>query len=155
LYALHYSLGVYFFKDFQMADADIPTEPEPAPVPDYIATLDELLSSTEATAKKESDDRSVVRQISEPNAMALRTKLLEWASLGFPDAYEILSITLVPPRVCTDGQVRTKFDYLTYLLGMQLGDQLRIVEQKLPGMLLSYSTPGDRVCIHVTRAQSS
>ncbi len=134
-----------------MADADIPTEPEPAPVPDYIATLDELLSSTEATAKKESDDRVLVQQISNPNPTSLRVKLLEWAGAGFPDAYEILSITLVPPRVCTDGQSRTRFEYMNYLLGMQLGDQLRIVEQKLPGMLLSYSTPGDRIRVHVTK----
>ncbi len=136
-------------------NADIPTEPIPDPVPSYIATLEELQSSTEAIAKKESDDRVLAQQIAEPNPTALRTKLLEWAGAGFPDAYEVLSITLVSPSVCTDGQVRTKFDYLTYLLGMQLGDQLRIVEQKLPGMMLSYSTPGDRVRVHVSRVQSS
>ena len=129
-------------------------EPEVEPSP-YIATLAELLSSTEAVAKKESDDRFLVRQISEPNPVSLRTKLLEWAGLGFPDAYEILSIVLVPPSVCADGQVRTKFEYFNYLLGTQLGDHLRVLEQKLPGMLLSYSTPDNRVCVHVTKGQSS
>jgi len=143
-----------FYQKFQMAEepnADIPTEPVPEPVPSYIATLEELITSTEAITRKENDDRILVQQISNPNPTSLRVKLLEWAGAGFPDAYEILSIVLVPPSVCADGQVRTKFEYVNYLLGMQLGDQLRILEQRLPGMMLSYSTPGSRICVHVAK----
>jgi len=137
-----------------MGDEPVPEEPVPEPSP-YIATLDELIGSAEATLKKESDDRALVQQISNPNPASLKTKLLEWASVGFPSAYEIISISLVPPSVCTDGQVRTKFDYVNYLLGMQLGDQLRVLETKLPGMALSYSTPDSRVCVHVSRGQTA
>ena len=127
---------------------------EPVPSP-YITTLDELIGSAEATLKKESNDRALVQQISNPNPESLKTKLLEWASVGFPSAYEIISISLVPPSVCTDGQVRTKFEYVNYLLGMQLGDQLRVLETKLPGMALSYSTPDSRICVHVSKGQTA
>jgi len=140
-------------------DQEIPAEEtvevEPAPENPYIATLDELIASSEATIKKENDDKIAIRQISNPNPMSLKTKLLEWASLGFPAAYEIISITLIPPTICSDGQIRSKFEYLSYLLGMELGPQLRIIEQKLPGMALSYSTPDNRIRIHVSKVPSS
>ncbi len=132
-------------------------QPEPTTVPEnpYIVTLEELVGSTEAVQKKESDDRTLTQQISSPNSASLRAKLLEWASLGFPAAYEIISITITPPQVCSDGQQRNKFQYVNYLLGMELGDQLRIVEAKLPGMSLSYSTPDSRVKIHVSKVEST
>jgi hypothetical protein len=123
----------------------------PPPEPSYIMTLEQLVASQEALVSKESNDRASVTTFVNPDPGTVRTRLLQWASLGFPNIFVLLSVDLAPPPVCLDGVARSGFQYIQYLTGTSLSDHVRALEQKLPGMSLSYSTPGIAVCIHVTK----
>jgi hypothetical protein len=114
-------------------------------------TLEQLVASQEALASKESEDRSLVTTFVNPDSTGLRTRLLQWASLGFPNIFVVQSVSLSPPAVCLDGGVRSGFEYIHYLTGTSLSDHVRALEEKLPGMSLSYSTPGNMIQIHVSK----
>lgn len=130
-----------------------PTEvvPTPEPTPVYIITLDELKATQQAISRKENVDRATVFRFVEPDPEELKRKLLHWAAAGLPDGFQIISISIEPPQKCMDGQVRTKFEYVEYLLGTTLYQKILLLQAKLPGMILSYSIPDSQVCIHVSK----
>jgi hypothetical protein len=123
----------------------------PEPEKTYIISFDELKASQEALQHKENGDRTLLTQFFNPDASTLTSKLLQWAGLGFPDGHVLFSIDLHVPPVCLDGTSRTAFLYIQYLTGNDVGYFLRILETKLPGMLLSYSTPNSTIRIHVSK----
>lgn len=123
----------------------------PPPEPTHIMTLEELLASQEALVSKETADRTAVSSFVNPDPTFVRTRLLQWAGLGFPDIFVLSALDLTPPTVCIDGASRNAFQYVEYLTGTSLSDHVRVLEQKLPGMSLSYSTPGNALLIHVTK----
>jgi len=122
---------------------------EPSP---YIITLDELKATQAALSHKETVDRSTMFRLVEPDSEDLKRKLLQWAAAGLPDGFQIFSISVEPPQKCMDGQVRTKFEYVEYLLGTTIYEKIVLLQAKLPGMMLSYSLPDSQVCIHVSKA---
>jgi hypothetical protein len=127
----------------------------PAPVVEpnpYIITLEELKATQEALFHKEAIDRSTLFQFVEPDPEELKRKLLHWAAAGLPDGFQITSISVEPPQKCMDGQVRTKFEYVEYLLRTTLYEKVLLLQAKLPGMILSYSLPDSQVCMHVSKA---
>jgi hypothetical protein len=123
----------------------------PPPESTQIMTLEELITSQEALTSKESYDRIAMTQFANPDPTAVRTRLLQWAGLGFPNIFVLLSLELVPPTVCIDGVSRSPFQYVEYLTGTSLSDHVLVLQQKLPGMALSYSTPGNNIRIHVSK----
>lgn len=124
---------------------------DPPPNP-YIMTIDELQSTQEALKNKETLDRSTIFRLVEPDVEELKKRLIQWASLGFPDAFMLFSVAITPPLQCIDGAVRPIFQYIEYLLSSTLHDKLQALQTKLPGMVLSYSLPVNQVCIHVSKA---
>lgn len=127
--------------------------PAPAPVESpYIITIDELKATQEALSNKETVDRATLNNFIQPDVENLKKRLLNWASSGFPDGFVIFSLSIQLPNKCLDGEVRDIFNYVNYLLGEPIGQKLQVLNSKLPGMLLSYSFPGDQVCIHVSKS---
>lgn len=135
-----------------------PGEPVPLPVeetgptgPTYIITLDELKTSQQALVRQETVDRIAVSKCMSPDAEELKRRLLQWVSLGLPDGFQIMSTTVTPPQKCSDGVTRPKFEYIEFLLGTTLESKLIALQEKLPGMLLSYSIPDSQLCLHVSK----
>jgi len=137
---------VYTYSDAQIVDPTPVVEPSP-----IIITLDELKATQESIARKESVDKSTVFRFVEPDTEELKKKLLQWASLGMPDAFPIFSVSIEPPSRCLDGEVRSKFDYAQYLLETTLYDKFQILQAKLPGMALSYSLPDTQIYMCVSK----
>lgn len=134
----------------------VPPEPRPGPEPSpFIVTMDELKQTQEAMTAKESEDLSKILVFVNPPPGDVKVKLLQWVSLGFPDSYMLYTVTLNPPALCLDGVSRTPFQYANYLLGMPISEKVRELQEKLPGMLLSYSTPGNSITIHVSKGNST
>jgi hypothetical protein len=123
----------------------------PPPESPYIMTLEQLVATQEALVTKESTDRALVATFVNPDPGMVRTRLLQWASIGFPNIFVLLSVDLSPPSVCLDGVARSRFEYIHYLTTTSLSDHVRALEEKLPGMSLSYSTPGNMIQIHVSK----
>jgi len=118
----------------------------------YILTLTDLLSSHDALIQKEAADKASLSILTNPDASTIKSSLFQWARLGFPNVFPILSITLTVPPVCSDGTTRTFYDYITYVLGHQVGDDMLLLQAKLPGMKLSYSLDWTSITFHVEKA---
>jgi hypothetical protein len=123
------------------------SETPPSP---YIITLDELKATQAALTHKETIDRGRVFHFVEPDSEDLKRKLLHWAASGLPDGFQLSSVSIDPPPKCMDGQVRTTFEYVEYLLGTTLYAKFQTLQAKLPGMSLSYSIVASSVCMHVS-----
>lgn len=123
----------------------------PAP-PAYIITLDELLASQEVLRKKEAEDKMIIDTIDSPNVLDLRAKLLQWATLNFPDAFPVFSVNVNPPQVCSDGVTRGLYDYIQFCSGMSIAEKLKSLEARLQGIQVLNSYSGNTITIHVTKS---
>jgi hypothetical protein len=140
--------GPVYTEAEQLAMNPVPTV-EPSP---YIITLDELKETQEALSHKESLDRSTVIRFVEPDTEELKRKLLQWATVGLPNVFQLFSVSIEPPTRCMDGISRPKFEYIEYLLGTTIYEKFQLLQVKLPGMVLSYSLPDSQLCMHVSKA---
>ena len=124
----------------------------PAPVVEspYIITLEELKASKEALQSKETKDRTMVYQFLEPNNDNVRQRLLDWATLGFPDGYILYSLSIEPPVVCLDGQSRNFVEYIQYLCNSTLVEKIQALNAKLPSMTLTQSVMNFTYSMHVS-----
>jgi hypothetical protein len=123
----------------------------PTPGPFYIITLNELVSSQEVLLKKEANDKIIADTIDNPNVVELRAKLLQWATLGFPDAFAVFSVTVTPPPVCSDGVTRSLYDYIQFCSGVSIADKLTSLQSKLQGIQVLNSYSGNTITIHVSK----
>jgi len=127
--------------------------PAPAPAPSpYIMTLDDLVSSVNTITEKEAQDKQALSILVTPDSTTITNNLYQWAKLGFPAVYPILTISINVPAKCSDGQTRGLYDYMTYVLGHPISDDVPLLQAKLPGMKLSYSLDYTSITFHVEKA---
>ena len=117
----------------------------------YIMTMDELLGSHANILQQEAADKALLTQLSSPNKSTLQPAFVNWTTQGFPNIFILFSMTLSPPQVCADGVTRTMYDYISYLLEMDLGLQIVAFQTNFLGMLMSYTISGTTLNIHVTK----
>ena len=127
--------------------------PAPAPAPSpYIITLDDLISTVNTISEKEAQDKQALSILVTPDSNTITNNLFQWAKLGFPAVYPILSISINVPAKCSDGETRGLYDYMTYVLGHPISDDVPLLQAKLPGMKLSYSLDYTSITFHVEKA---
>lgn len=119
--------------------------------PRPIATLAELTTSHDAILQKETADKAIVSQISNPNRSAIRASLISWTSRGFPSNFQIFSIMVTPPPICSDGVRRTFAEYVPYLLGGSIADELVKLQPQLVDITLSYTISGNILRIQASK----
>lgn len=125
------------------------TEPGPPPM---LIDIAELLSSHAGIKQQEITDRSTLSVLLNPSRDSIRTSMFQWAELGFPPIYILQQLTVTPPAVCSDGVSRSLYDYVTYLLGQDMGAINASIQALCVGVLISYSFQGNTVRIHVSRS---
>ena len=69
------------------------TEPPP-PI-----TIDDVINSVECIKVKENKDKATLESIGNTSNEELKTKLIQWGTVGLPDVYVILKIVIEPPAV--------------------------------------------------------
>ena len=129
-------------------------EPEQIPTePSFLFSVDTLLTEQEKLLQKESEDRTAVSIIDNPNLTELGVKLREWATRGFADAFAIFSVQVNPPEVCSDGVTRNFLQYIDFLCGEPVSARILRLQSKLQGMVItcSYSV-GNDMTFHVSKA---
>jgi hypothetical protein len=126
-----------------------PVDEEPSP---YLITMDELLNSRDVMIAREASDHQTIQYIESPDPIMLKRKLLEWAALGFPDAFSVFTVTISPPEVCSDGIARGLYDYIQFVSGQSLADKMKALEAKLKGISVVNSFSGGTITIHVMKA---
>lgn len=125
----------------------ISTEPIP------LMSLEELLQTSEALKSLEQGDKNKLQSFLNIDQVLIRSRLLTWASLGFPPLYVIYTIQLSNHAICSDGVSRDLLSYMAFLLPeFSLAAAVSDLQSKLPGMSLSYSyTLSNCISIHVSK----
>lgn len=126
-----------------------PTEPAPIPV----ITLEDLLVSQGALQVKEQTDKRNLLTISNPDMSDIRSKLLVWASKGFPETYPILSFGLVAPDHCSDGVARSLNDYIPFCSGKSLNEHIAVLQGYLVGIQVLFLYSNGLLSIVVSRGR--
>jgi hypothetical protein len=107
-------------------------------LPSYITSLEELLNTTGVIRIKEDTDRTSLLSVFQPNAEALKSQLIVWATLGFIPDWAVFRTQINLPSVCSDGQTRLFYDYISYLLGSPIASFLSNLNSQVPGVTFGF-----------------
>lgn len=110
-----------------------------------LITLDALKETVGARTAKEAADRATLIALFDTSQNGLVDKLHAWAGTGFREGYVVLSAPIAVPTVCTDGVVRTLFDYVNFLLGCRLDQQVATLQSNVGGVTFGWSLLNDGV----------
>lgn len=117
-----------------------------------ILSIGDLLNSHEAVSTKEAADRQTVQAFTNPSMDNLRPALYRWASIGFPGAYPLNTVSLTPPSLCADGVSRRFIQYFEYLYASPIEVWLQSLDQMTDGMIFTFSHDNiGSLTLHVTR----
>jgi len=119
--------------------------------PVYIATIDQLVTQQSLALQQEATDRAALLPLTNPGSYGFTPALQAWASAGFPALGALITITLNPPSPCSDGTTRTSCDYVSYLIGKDLGVATVDLDSKFLGITISYVLQGTTLQLCATR----
>lgn len=122
----------------------------PPPPPD-IVTFAELAIDSQVILAKESADKAILESIGLQSAQGLKPKLVEWFMKGCPNAYPILSVSVQPPEICSDGESRNITDYIAFCSGGTIQDHVAVLNAKLLDIYVSFSYDGTNISIVVSK----
>jgi hypothetical protein len=130
----------------------VATQPE-GTAPLDILTLDDILNEQVVKQQKEDADRQTLLSIATQSTQDLKPILVQWATRGFPAAYPIHHINIVPPSFCVDGVERSLYDYIVYLTGKPIQEHVSELSSKFQGMAIGFANMGNgTIAIVVSRA---
>ena len=117
-------------------------------------SLAQLQETATGIAMQESLDRASLSPFTSPDLTSLNPTLLQWTSLGFPDTFVLLSFTITPLPVCSDGVSRNFYDYISYLIGNDLSAQTQLFQENFVDISCAYSTSGNTLVINISKASN-
>lgn len=136
-------------EPISMSDLQQAAPAEEAPV--QTISMADILNATEVVLQKETVDRVALQSIESISFDTLRTSLIRWASLGFPNAYTIHEIPISPPSVCSDGNARNLADYIIFLTGKPIQDHVASLQARILDIDVSFAYTGSSILIVVTK----
>ena len=131
--------------------AYIPT-PAPAPAPAPPLSLSDILAAGDLLVQKEAADKATLESIGAMTMAELRSYLIVWGRIGFPNAHVISSFTMILPGVCSDGVTRSLGDYIVFCSGKTLSEHIEVLQAKVtPDIQFGFADFGGTIGIVVTR----
>jgi len=120
--------------------------------PTYIMTMDQLVEYHDTTKQSEDSDKATLNVLLNPGSGDIQTKLMEWASVGFPHEYGVLTMPLIRPMPCTDGIARSMLSYISYITKSDIMTLVVNYQSYFQGMQFSYTINGNTVFLNVSKA---
>ncbi len=115
-------------------------------------SIDDLINSQEVIIAKENEDRIVCLNFAQMSIDSIKTNLYSWASVGFPPAYLVSSLSVTPPAVCSDGVTRNLVEYYEWLISMTITEWLDSMNAKVSGMYFTFSHNGNStINLHINK----
>jgi len=116
--------------------------------PVYLFTIDQLVTQHSLALQQEATDRSALLPLTSPTSYGYTSALQSWASDGFPPLGTLITITLNPPSPCSDGTTRTVYEYVSYLIGKDLGAATVALDAQFLGITIAYVLQANtlRIC---------
>ncbi len=127
----------------------VPEPVFPTPEPEPPLAIEDLLNDVAVLQQKEAADKSALDAI---GGLSLRGKLVTWATLGFPNAWTVHELSVVPPAQCSDGVSRSLADYIQFVSGKTLAEHVATLQTRVTGITVSYAWTGSAILIVVTKA---
>jgi hypothetical protein len=126
--------------------------PAPAPAPAPV-TLADILAATELITQKETADKARLDAIGGISADTLRTALIQWGVLGFPNAWVLHMLTIAPPQICSDSVVRSLEDYIQFCSGKTIAEHVAALQEKVASedITLGFANLSGSIAVTVTR----
>ena len=139
-----------------MAESEIPASVmmpivAPAPPPAPISITD-ILNDVAIIQQKEAADKGTLDSIGAETHDSLRSKLVTWATLGFPNAYTLMEVSVTPPAQCSDGVARGLADYIVFCSGKTIQEHVALLQAKLDGITVSFANLGYAIAVVVSKA---
>lgn len=134
--------------DISGTPIDISDLPAPAPAP---ISINDILSSVEVLEQKEAADKGILEGIGAITFETLKSKLIQWAKTGFPNAYEIYQVNITPPNVCSDGVTRDLATYIQFCSGKTITEHVEVLQNKVTDMTISFANMGTYIAIVVSK----
>lgn len=125
--------------------------PYGTPVPPPTISMADILAATELVAKKEEEDRTALNGISAIPFDTLKSTLIRWAAIGFPNAYVIYEVPITPPTVCSDGVARTLEDYISFVSGKTIREHVAALQERVIDFTVSFAFNGTTILIVVSK----
>jgi Collagen triple helix repeat (20 copies) len=119
--------------------------------PTYIMTLDQLVQYYDTIKQSETTDRNALDVIITPGLSNIQQNLINWASSGFSPDYQVLSVTLIRPSPCSDGQTRDMLSYIHYLTESDIMSLTSNFQTNFLGIYFSYSISDNAINLHVSK----
>ena len=115
-------------------------------------SLADILTAVEVIQQKEAADGAALNGIGNATFESLRPTLIAWANSGFPPAYTLMDIPVIPPTQCSDGVTRDLTSYIVFCSGKTLQEHVALLQEKLTDMTVSFANVGQSIAIVVTRS---
>jgi hypothetical protein len=129
----------------------IPGLETPVILPPPIITMNDILSSVEIVTQKEQADKVTLESIGNIGFEDLKSKLLVWGTLGFPNVYEIHKLIINPPGICSDGVTRDLTSYIQFCSGKSIHEHVASLQQRVQDMVISFANMGSYIAILVSK----
>ena len=115
--------------------------------------MDDLLQAQSTAQQQEDTDRAGLRPFICPTLPPadFSTPLSRWANAGFQSPFTIFSVQFTPPAVCSDGVSRTPYDYICFLLGQSVNDQLDSFKTNFQGFAIACMVSDTTLSIQVSK----
>ena len=126
------------------------TPPEYVP-PQTISLLD-ITNAMEVVQQKEAQDKQLLEAIGSLPFEGLKSSLIRWALLGYPNAHVIHSVVVTPPTTCSDGVVRDLSDYIVFCSGKPMYQHVEPLQARMTDITVSFANFGSFIGIVVTRS---
>lgn len=120
-----------------MSEEEQPTNLPPVEV---VLSLADIQREHDVLVAHESGVRQqITESILNVGALALKPRLLEWATQGYPNNFSLVSVPIRITEICSDGVQRSIHPYIEFCTGMTLSDIVATIQQKISGVVLVYS----------------
>ena len=129
----------------------LPMDISGTPVVPQTISLNDILSTVEILQQKEQSDKANLESIGAITFETLKAKLVQWAKAGFPNAYEIYQVNIVPPAVCSDGTARDLTDYIVFCSGKTIQEHVAVLQEKVTDMVVSFANMGSYIGIVISK----
>ena len=116
---------------------------------EYVVTMDDLLQNQTTALQQEDTDRAGLQPFVTPTDFS--APLSRWVSSGFQSPFTIFAVQFTVPSVCSDGVKRTPHEYICFLLGKTVNEQVESFQTSFQGIKVSYLVTDTTLSIQVSK----
>jgi hypothetical protein len=115
----------------------------------YNVTMNDLLQNQVTALHQEHMDREGLRPFMTPTDFS--GPLSRWANSGFQSPFTIFAVQFTVPPVCSDGVKRTPYEYICFLLGKTVNEQVELLQTSFQGIKVSCLISDTTLSIRVSQ----